>query len=97
MANKITIRKQSLKALDKCDEIQGHIKDGAASAITEIDLSHNQLTSLSGLKPFDQLNTLIFDYNLLKGLNSLPEFKSLKVISLSYNQIADQESVLRIL
>ena len=41
MANKITVRKQTLKALDKCDEIQGYIKDGSASAITEIDLSHN--------------------------------------------------------
>ena len=41
MANKITLRKQTLKALDKCEEIQSYIKDGAASAVTEIDLSHN--------------------------------------------------------
>ena len=41
MANKITIRKQALKDLSKCDEVQNIIKDGAASSITEIDLSHN--------------------------------------------------------
>ena len=41
MANKITLRKQTLKSLDKCDGIQSYVKDGAASAVTEIDLSHN--------------------------------------------------------
>ena len=83
------MRKENLKDLSKCDKLQAYITDGSAAAVTEIDLSHNMLPSLSALKPFENLTQLIFDYNYLKNLSSLPRFSNLKVLSLSYNQITD--------
>ena len=40
-SSKVVARKQDIKNLDKCKDIQVHIKNDTCNMIKEIDLSHN--------------------------------------------------------
>ncbi|XP_008554381.1 leucine-rich melanocyte differentiation-associated protein [Microplitis demolitor] len=54
-----------------------------------LDLSYNELTSISALKDCNNLQELILDNNKLYDLNTLPSINTLTTISLNNNKIVD--------
>lgn len=59
-----------------------------------LDLSFNQLRSLTGLKAFSQLEELIVDNNLLGNDLRLPRLPRLHTLTLNKNQLTDIEALL---
>ncbi|XP_043112148.1 leucine-rich melanocyte differentiation-associated protein isoform X1 [Puntigrus tetrazona] len=59
-----------------------------------LDLSFNQLRSLTGLKAFSQLEELIVDNNLLGNDLWLPRLPRLHTLTLNKNQFTDIEALL---
>ncbi|XP_055026557.2 leucine-rich melanocyte differentiation-associated protein isoform X2 [Misgurnus anguillicaudatus] len=59
-----------------------------------LDLSFNQLKSLTGLKVFSQLEELIVDNNLLGNDLQLPRLPRLHTLTLNKNQFTDIEGLL---
>lgn len=59
-----------------------------------LDLSFNQLRSLTGLKAFSQLEELIVDNNLLGNDLQLPRLPRLHTLTLNKNQFTDIEALL---
>ncbi|XP_077053243.1 leucine-rich melanocyte differentiation-associated protein isoform X1 [Siphateles boraxobius] len=59
-----------------------------------LDLSFNQLRSLTGLKAFSQLEELIVDNNLLGNDLRLPRLPRLHTLTLNKNQFTDIEALL---
>ncbi|XP_043479604.1 leucine-rich melanocyte differentiation-associated protein-like isoform X1 [Leptopilina heterotoma] len=60
-----------------------------------LDLSFNELKSVSSVKNFTQLEELILDNNDLKDLKSLPIMPHLSTLSLNNNKFTDIYSVLQ--
>ncbi|XP_058796546.1 leucine-rich melanocyte differentiation-associated protein-like isoform X2 [Phymastichus coffea] len=59
-----------------------------------LDLSFNELSSLSALKDFPRLRELVLDNNDLKDLSTLPTMVGLSTLSLNNNKISDVDSAL---
>ncbi|KAL2726718.1 leucine-rich melanocyte differentiation-associated protein-like [Vespula squamosa] len=59
-----------------------------------LDLSYNELISITGLKDFSRLEELILDNNRLRDLNTLPSMPSLTTLSLNNNKITDIDDAL---
>ncbi|XP_052428127.1 leucine-rich melanocyte differentiation-associated protein-like [Carassius gibelio] len=59
-----------------------------------LDLSFNQMRSLTGLKAFSQLEELIVDNNLLGNDLRLPRLPRLHTLTLNKNQFTDIEALL---
>ncbi|XP_042592248.1 leucine-rich melanocyte differentiation-associated protein-like isoform X3 [Cyprinus carpio] len=59
-----------------------------------LDLSFNQLRSLTGLKAFSQLEELIVDNNLLGNDLRLPRLPRLHTLTFNKNQFTDIEALL---
>ncbi|KAJ8664334.1 hypothetical protein QAD02_005996 [Eretmocerus hayati] len=66
----------------------------AGIGCTSLDVSYNELMSISSLRDFPYLQELILDNNDLRDLRSLPELPKLLTLSLNNNKIADMESAL---
>ncbi|KAK2585358.1 hypothetical protein KPH14_010037 [Odynerus spinipes] len=59
-----------------------------------LDLSYNELTSVTALKEFSRLEELILDNNRLRDLKTLPSLPCLTTLSLNNNKILDIDSTL---
>ncbi|KAF7987718.1 hypothetical protein HCN44_003581 [Aphidius gifuensis] len=54
-----------------------------------LDLSYNELTSVSALKDYQYLEELILDNNNLRDLRTLPLMPKLKTLSINNNKVKD--------
>ncbi|OXU25834.1 hypothetical protein TSAR_007022, partial [Trichomalopsis sarcophagae] len=59
-----------------------------------LDLSYNELTSVSALKDYPYLQELVLDNNELKDLRTLPEMPLLTTLSVNNNKIGDIDAAL---
>ncbi|XP_018366038.1 PREDICTED: leucine-rich repeat-containing protein C10orf11-like isoform X2 [Trachymyrmex cornetzi] len=59
-----------------------------------LDLSYNELSTLSGIKDFEQLQELILDNNKLDNLKSLSHMPTLTTLSLNNNKIFNIDKAL---
>ncbi|XP_024874456.1 leucine-rich melanocyte differentiation-associated protein-like isoform X1 [Temnothorax curvispinosus] len=59
-----------------------------------LDLSYNELTTISGVKDFEQLQELILDNNKLDNLKTLPDIPTLTTLSLNNNKISNIDQAL---
>ena len=57
--------------------------------ITLINLKNNQLTDISGIKIFKNLEHLVLYKNNLNKISEIKIFKNLKYLYIGYNQIKD--------
>ncbi|XP_034949981.1 leucine-rich melanocyte differentiation-associated protein-like [Chelonus insularis] len=71
----------------------GLVKIVGANCVT-LDLSYNQLTSISALKDYGNLQELILDNNKLRDLKTLPYVPALTTISLNNNELSDIDAAL---
>ncbi|XP_076289286.1 leucine-rich melanocyte differentiation-associated protein [Lasioglossum baleicum] len=62
---------------------------------TSLDLSYNELTSITAVKYFDRLQVLILDNNKLRDLRTLPQMPTLTTLSLNNNKISQIDGVLK--
>lgn len=67
-----------------------------------LDLSYNNLSSVSGLRDFSQLEELVLDNNQLRDLNTLPLMPGLTTLSLNNNKVSvyeyrDNETIIELL
>ncbi|KAK9301942.1 hypothetical protein QLX08_005868 [Tetragonisca angustula] len=60
-----------------------------------LDLSYNELTSISAVKYFRSLQELILDNNKLRDLRTLPCIPTLTTLSLNNNKITDIDNALK--
>ncbi|XP_066535384.1 leucine-rich melanocyte differentiation-associated protein [Hoplias malabaricus] len=77
-----------------CEVIPDFLAAKYGSTAKRLDLSFNQLRSLTGLKAFSQLEELIVDNNLLGNDLRLPRLPQLHTLTLNKNQITDIEDLL---
>ncbi|XP_078036821.1 leucine-rich melanocyte differentiation-associated protein [Augochlora pura] len=61
---------------------------------TSLDLSYNELTSITAVKYFERLQVLILDNNKLRDLKTLPRMPTLTTLSLNNNKISHIDGVL---
>ncbi|KAL6080200.1 leucine-rich melanocyte differentiation-associated protein-like [Balamuthia mandrillaris] len=61
------------------------------STVRRLDLSHNALTDLSGLKGFSRLDSLVLDCNQLSEDPSFPSLPSLRTLCANDNNIEELE------
>lgn len=54
---------------------------------TSLDLSYNELTSITAVKYFENLQELILDNNKLRDLKTLPPILNLTTLSLNNNKV----------
>ncbi|XP_011262208.1 leucine-rich melanocyte differentiation-associated protein-like [Camponotus floridanus] len=59
-----------------------------------LDLSYNELTTVSGVKDFEQLQELILDNNKLDDLKTLPCIPTLTTLSINNNKISNIDRAL---
>jgi len=71
-------------ALDYCQLNNIDIKN-----IIELDLSHNELTDITGIKLFKNLETLWLYENNLTYIYVLKDLNKLKTLNISYNKLTD--------
>ncbi|XP_031833747.1 leucine-rich melanocyte differentiation-associated protein isoform X5 [Nomia melanderi] len=62
---------------------------------TSLDLSYNELTSITAIKHFQRLQVLILDNNKLRDLKTLPHMPTLTTLSLNNNKISYIDAVLK--
>lgn len=77
-----------------CELIPEFLAANYGSSAKRLDLSFNQLRSLTGLKAFSQLEELIVDNNLLGNDLRLPRLPQLHTLTLNKNQLSDIEALL---
>ena len=88
--NKIILIKLKLKtfteqnALDYC--LLNNINP---DNITELTLFNNELTDISGVKLFKNLEHLVLSYNLIKNISIVQYLNNLEYLNISYNKISD--------
>ena len=57
--------------------------------ITELDLSNNRLTNISGIRHFKNLKILYLENNYITDISVLKDLENLENLDLSYNEIKD--------
>ncbi|XP_043252618.1 leucine-rich melanocyte differentiation-associated protein-like [Colletes gigas] len=62
---------------------------------TSLDLSYNELTSITAVKDYKRLQELILDNNNLRDLRTLPQIPTLTTLSLNNNKISDIYAALK--
>ncbi|XP_017889650.1 leucine-rich melanocyte differentiation-associated protein-like [Ceratina calcarata] len=62
---------------------------------TSLDLSYNELTSITAVKQYQRLQELVLDNNKLRDLKTLPHIPSLTTLSLNNNKISDIDGALK--
>ncbi|XP_026788974.2 leucine-rich melanocyte differentiation-associated protein isoform X1 [Pangasianodon hypophthalmus] len=77
-----------------CELIPEFLAAKYGSSAKRLDLSFNQLRSLTGLNAFSQLEELIVDNNLLGNDLRLPRLPQLHTLTLNKNQLSDIEELL---
>lgn len=79
----------------RAEKIPGGLVGVVGNDCTSLDLSYNELTSISSVKHFCRLQELILDNNKLRDLKTLPSIPSLTTLSLNNNKITDIDHTLR--
>ncbi|XP_068183542.1 leucine-rich melanocyte differentiation-associated protein [Antennarius striatus] len=77
-----------------CKDIPNFLGDKYGHFARRLDLSFNQLRSLTGLKMFTELEELVADNNLLGNDLSLPRLPNLHTLTLNKNKLTDIEGLL---
>ncbi|XP_076248920.1 leucine-rich melanocyte differentiation-associated protein isoform X2 [Calliopsis andreniformis] len=77
------------------DKIPGGLVGVVGYDCTTLDLSYNELTSITAVKYFERLEELILDNNKLRDLRTLPLMPTLTTLSLNNNKITDIDSALK--
>ncbi|KAG7511763.1 leucine-rich melanocyte differentiation-associated [Solea senegalensis] len=77
-----------------CEDIPDFLGDEYGHSAKRLDLSFNQLRSLSGLESFAGLEELLVDNNLLGNDLRLPRLPHLHTLTLNKNQLTDIEALL---
>ncbi|KAM4607825.1 leucine-rich melanocyte differentiation-associated protein [Polymixia lowei] len=77
-----------------CEDIPDFLGDRYGQFARRLDLSFNQLRSLTGLKVFTGLEELVVDNNLLGNDLQLPRLSALHTLTLNKNQLTDIEALL---
>jgi Leucine-rich repeat (LRR) protein len=85
----LTLAGQNLTSLDSYD------LDPAKGNTIHLNLSHNMLTSLTFLANFNNLKSLVLDYNNIQVITTLPVLRNLETLSFVANQIVDLDSFLQ--
>ncbi|KFM77449.1 Leucine-rich repeat-containing protein, partial [Stegodyphus mimosarum] len=80
---KITAAYQSLRTIPHT------LADCYGHWVEVLDLSHNMIRDVSGLRSLDRIHTLILDHNLLDSTSEFPRLSSLRVLWLNHNLISD--------
>ncbi|KAM9395620.1 leucine-rich melanocyte differentiation-associated protein-like isoform 5-T5 [Salvelinus alpinus] len=77
-----------------CEDIPEFLGERYGCLARRLDLSFNQLRSLTGLKAFTGLEELVVDNNLLGNDLQLPRLPTLHTLTLNKNQLTDIEALL---
>lgn len=59
------------------------------SILTRLDLSHNHISNISGLKEFTSLQQLYLVHNTIRDILSLEKLTNLQELDLRYNKVSD--------
>ncbi|KAG7188059.1 hypothetical protein KM043_013224 [Ampulex compressa] len=78
----------------RAEKIPGGLVGVVGVDCRSLDLSYNELTSVSAVKDFLQLEELILDNNKLENLNTLPRMPTLSTLSVNNNKLMDVDGAL---
>ncbi|XP_012269040.1 leucine-rich melanocyte differentiation-associated protein-like [Athalia rosae] len=78
----------------RAERIPGGLIGLVGPDCTALDLSYNNLVSVTGLKEFIHLEELVLDNNCLRDLNTLPRLPGLTTLSVNNNKLSDIENAL---
>ncbi|KAI4480562.1 hypothetical protein M0804_010115 [Polistes exclamans] len=78
----------------RAERIPGGLVRVVGCTCLSLDISYNELTSITGLKDFLRLEELILDNNQLRDLKTLPSMPCLTTLSLNNNKITDIDDAL---
>ena len=88
--NKINITGVNLKKFTEQDTLDYCLLNNInPNNITALDLSHNELTDISGIKLFKNLEELILPYNKIVNISVLKDLNNLKTLDMESNEIND--------
>ncbi|CAK9833329.1 Leucine-rich melanocyte differentiation-associated protein [Anthophora retusa] len=79
----------------RAEKIPGGLVGVVGNNCTSLDLSYNELTSITAVKYFQRLQELVLDNNKLRDLRTLPRIPTLTTLSLNNNKITDIYSTLK--
>ncbi|XP_034185014.1 leucine-rich melanocyte differentiation-associated protein [Osmia lignaria lignaria] len=79
----------------RAEKIPGGLVGVVGEDCTSLDLSYNELSSITTVKHFQSLQELILDNNKLRDLKTLPCIPTLTTLSLNNNKITDIDSALK--
>ncbi|XP_012350635.1 leucine-rich melanocyte differentiation-associated protein [Apis florea] len=79
----------------RAEKIPGGLVGVVGDNCTSLDLSYNELTSITAVKYFESLQELILDNNKLRDLKTLPRILNLTTLSLNNNKITDIDNALK--
>ena len=71
----------------RAEKIPSGLVGVVGSECMTLDLSYNELKSISAVKDFRRLEELILDNNKLKNLKTLPPMPQLTTLSLNNNKV----------
>ena len=77
------------------EKIPGGLVGVVGYDCSSLDLSYNELTSITAVKHFERLRELILDNNKLRDLKTLPEMPTLTTLSVNNNKISDIDTALQ--
>ncbi|XP_012145281.1 leucine-rich melanocyte differentiation-associated protein [Megachile rotundata] len=78
----------------RAEKVPGGLVGIVGDDCTSLDLSYNELTSITAVKHFQKLQELILDNNKLRDLRTLPCIPTLTTLSLNNNKITDIDAAL---
>eukprot|EP01088_Endostelium_zonatum_P001204 TRINITY_DN11500_c0_g1_i1.p1 TRINITY_DN11500_c0_g1~~TRINITY_DN11500_c0_g1_i1.p1 ORF type:complete len:245 (-),score=41.57 TRINITY_DN11500_c0_g1_i1:43-777(-) len=64
--------------------------------VTQLDLSHNNITKITNLEHFTKLDSLVVDNNSLTSNQSFPPIKTLRTLCVNNNNISELEPFLNV-
>ncbi|XP_076172883.1 leucine-rich melanocyte differentiation-associated protein [Ptiloglossa arizonensis] len=79
----------------RAEKIPGGLVGVVGNDCTGLDLSYNELTTITAVKYFQRLQELILDNNKLRDLKTLPRIPTLTTLSLNNNKISDIDGALK--
>ncbi|XP_066600783.1 leucine-rich melanocyte differentiation-associated protein-like [Prorops nasuta] len=78
----------------RAEKIPSGLLNVVGKECTSLDLSYNELTSISGIKDYANLQELVLDNNNLHHLRTLPYIPTLNTLSLNNNKLSDIDEAL---
>ncbi|XP_053977514.1 leucine-rich melanocyte differentiation-associated protein-like [Hylaeus volcanicus] len=79
----------------RAEKIPGGLVGVVGNNCTSLDLSYNELTSITAVRDFQNLQELILDNNKLRDLKTLPRIPTLTTLSVNNNKITDIDALLK--